>query len=1179
MSATTERKKDRHVPLCPHCGAQNQGAGGGGTIIPIRVDDRNSIVGLLTGAAEEVFCQVCGSGLGVTPTLAVVAPTDREVMVAVTSLLAGDQEIVAGTVDELKSQGLGVTLASGAAEVRAWLMNRWHQRLPRLVEAVQASPEEQLAIVAANMAAFDPETFVAADVTLSLQPPGSPIAISPDADLAKALDAVASLQSRSLFVLCQSWMQDQVTELERDLKRSVPKGGLLPGTAEKLIPALSTLIEQDISVPLKYRANALLATVCHEAELQNPKGREWAEAWLRHEVVMLLADSVGEDARDPGQESAIKALRASRISKERAASTLSRPDLYDAAARLLHETDSGMLPPIVDAMRRIGYEHLGWELIHGIQPQSDAVVSGQQLLDALAPSAPGRSPGSVLLVADRLVRLIPDLTPQGVWELADAMAGWWPGSDEAAVETELWAGAVLSRTGASDEFLGRVGLEPRSFEAGLPQAFRAALQSERAEGLRSVGRPREAVELLTELLVELEADPERAGWSDVVEMRRRLGSALRQAGDRERAVAVLRTIALEGDLGQQLDTKHALVVALIGLGRLEEALTVADEARQIARGPYRDWAATFDAARANILVSRGRSAEAEAALLSIPLERLNDPAILIPVASALVSHPTLIQTDDGRRLGAAVLKQLNRVWKEYGRTHLSEAAEQSLRLLALLSHRTGAGDELALWRALAELTDISGRPDPMATIVLAAGAEDPEDARVSLDRAYSAVAAAFSGARRLSESYLSTQSIWGFLKELEAEFAIRGMPAQYQRVVAELSRDMIGRLLAVGTAASASDHLSPNAPWDDIVAQLPGRLAVVEWIGQADTLRLLMTVVRDGDVSSEVSTGPPVNIDSLGRRIMARVRGWHPGREGEPFDLAEWRGASAWISDFVGERAETVDAVVLVEHPVASRVPWHVALTPYWPVCSVPSWASVLTEGSQTPTSLARIGCITVPRFAEDNEILEAFETLRADLDNLTSTIPGLTFEHVEATDADRDELRHLLGSTDLCALLCHGYAPATEPGVAWLIADSGSLPLRGSVEAASSVGRRHQFTWADCEELEASSALVVSAACSTASAHYAGAGEQLGLYSALRRHGTRALIAPRWDVPAATVLPIFSDVIQRMVRGGGSPASAVQAASIAVAERLPQWLAYAPAVAGGWRADDWTTEEVSDDR
>jgi hypothetical protein len=258
--------------------------------------------------------------------------------------------------------------------------------------------------------------------------------------------------------------------------------------------------------------------------------------------------------------------------------------------------------------------------------------------------------------------------------------------------------------------------------------------------------------------------------------------------------------------------------------------------------------------------------------------------VLIPFASALVSHPTLIRSEEGRALGIAAIDHLLKVWKDQGQTHFSEPAEQALRLLALLSHRTGAEDAMTLWRVFADLADASGRPDPMATIALVAGAGDPNDARTRVDRAYDATAAAFSGARRLSESYLSTRSIWDFLADVQQAFAAKGMPTEHRRVVAELGRDVIGRLRP-STAEVAPEGLRASAPWDEVIAALPGRLAVLEWVEEGEVLRPLVTVVRHGDVASDLCKESPVDIEGLGSRITARVRGWHAGRAGDPFDL------------------------------------------------------------------------------------------------------------------------------------------------------------------------------------------------------------------------------------------------------------------------------------------------------
>jgi tetratricopeptide (TPR) repeat protein len=1160
----TVHAQQRSIPLCPRCGAPNPGAGGGGMIVPVRTDNRDDIARLFVGVADELRCQVCGGGMGVSPTLAVVAPSDREVAVSVTSL-ADDPEIAADIVKDLEGRGFGVTLTSGPGEVRGWVMGRWAQRLPRLLDALQADSNQQAAILAGDLSTFDAETFVAAHVALSLQPPGSPIGLAPGADVDEALDAIAGLQARSLLALCEIWVQVGSEDLERDLARQLPKGSLLPGTAEKLVPALTALLDQQISAGLAYRVNALLATVCREADLPNPKGREWADVWLRHDVLLAAEQATGKGASEANQSGAVAALKASQISRRRAESTLSHPDVYNAAARLIAEGGPHMVGHIVEAARRIGYKELGSELFDGMRPLEDAVLSPQQILDALAPSAPARSPSLILLAANPLVRLILDLTPEIIWQLADAIADFWPGSFEAKIESEAWAGQHLNMLGAAEALLDRIGRKPRPSEALLPLATRSSLEYQRAVALRNIGLARESVTALTELLAELERDPQSAEQVGLISIRRSLGMAMRRAGDRESAVALLQDISTAGDLGQQLETRHALLVTLVELGRLEQALAVAEDARRLAAGPYRDLRASFDAARAGLLLAASRPADAETALRAVPTDRLDEPEILIPFASALLSHPTLLDSPEGRQMGATTLEHLNHAWEERGRTHFSEVAEHALRLMAFLVHRTGVGDELALWQAFADLSDASGRPDPMATIALIARAEDPESARVAIDRAYDALATAFSGTRRLSESYLSTRSLWGFLEMVQHTLAGSGIPAEYQRVVAELGRDVIGRLGPSAPNSATAREPRPAAPWNEVVARMPGRLAVLEWIADEDVLLPLVTVVGGGDVRTDIASRPPIDIARLGKRIGARVSSWHTGRVGDPFDLTEWHAAAEWIAEVVGERTEAADAVVLIEHPVASRVPWHVALTPHWPACSVPSWTSLLAEGNRPPEAVSRMGCVIVPRFGEDQEVLEAFETVRAGLTEMSTIFGRPTLDLEEGTNADHEELRRMLAGTDLCVVLCHGYAPANEPGVAWLLADSGALPLRGSAEAASRLGRRHQFTWRDCDALEAASAVIVSAACSTASAHYAGAGEQLGLYSALRRHGTRAFIAPRWDIPASAVLPVYSDAIRRMVQDGDTPASAVRSASLTAADRLPRWLAYAPAVAGSW--------------
>src|SRR5262249_9833626 len=191
--------------------------------------------------------------------------------------------------------------------------------------------------------------------------------------------------------------------------------------------------------------------------------------------------------------------------------------------------------------------------------------------------------------------------------------------------------------------------------------------------------------------------------------------------------------------------------------------------------------------------------------------------------------------------------------------------------------------------------------------------------------------------------------------------------------------------------------------------------------------------------------------------------------------------------------------------------------TPARPTLAVPSWSFRMAGFLSDKPDINRIGCIAVPRFGEDSEVSDAFRGVMTALFRLEEL--GQTVEIIQGVRADRSQMGAILRATDLCVMLCHGYAPTSEPTVAWLIAHEQSLPLSGSVAAASAAGRRHQFTWDDCDRLPSASSVVVSAACSTALNRTVEGGEQLGLYSALRRHGTRAFVAPRWDIPAAVTL------------------------------------------------------------
>jgi hypothetical protein len=107
--------------------------------------------------------------------------------------------------------------------------------------------------------------------------------------------------------------------------------------------------------------------------------------------------------------------------------------------------------------------------------------------------------------------------------------------------------------------------------------------------------------------------------------------------------------------------------------------------------------------------------------------------------------------------------------------------------------------------------------------------------------------------------------------------------------------------------------------------------------------------------------------------------------------------------------------------------------------------------------------------------------------------------------------------------------------------------------------------SWRDVQRLEKTPGIVFSAACSSGWIRIAGLGEQLGLFGALRRRGTRSLVAPRWDIVASEVTPIIDQALAATVRGEPVGAALKRACTDAE-EHMPQWLAWSLALEGDWR-------------
>jgi hypothetical protein len=393
--------------------------------------------------------------------------------------------------------------------------------------------------------------------------------------------------------------------------------------------------------------------------------------------------------------------------------------------------------------------------------------------------------------------------------------------------------------------------------------------------------------------------------------------------------------------------------------------------------------------------------------------------------------------------------------------------------------------------------------------------------------------------------------------------AIRMPPIEDARFLAEMQRDLFGRIAAAGSAQTPTTAVRLD---DSEIAKVGGPAAVFEWLNTEDGVVGLATFLgADGTASVSDLTEPGVDLDDLAERIDQRLSVWHPGRKGDPFDLPEWGKFVGWLEQTLENRLPDGSQLVVIEHEEVWGLQWHVAAAPRWRTSYAASWSALLQDNRVAGTPDGPLGVAMVTKFHEAPQVLKALQK-SADRTRSLAQLAGRECQVSVQEECDRETLLEMLESCALVKLLCHGYVDPATKQVALMLAHAGSLPLADSVAAAGEEGRRRRFGWEQCGALNRAPKLVFSAACSSGQAHPGGLGERLGLFAGLRRAGTRTFVAPRWNIRPAEVLPILDNAMARYLTDAPSPGQALHDACTEAAKSQPRWIAWALALEGDWK-------------
>lgn len=790
----------------------------------------------------------------------------------------------------------------------------------------------------------------------------------------------------------------------------------------------------------------------------------------------------------------------------------------------------------------------------------------------LATLPPDRRTAAVISSLQQWLTRQNDVQAEELFAKADvgiaALGRTLPG--KAAVEH--WLGMVCTLLRLPAPYLARIGSTPRPWESELTPLMRARLWTERSNALRLMRRIPEALECIEDALRELPLDAP-AEWRRVAI--RNQAIMLREIGDPDTAIRVLDSILPETSGAERVSMLESVVVTEVELGRDESALAHASEAVTLSAQHALDLDARVRASYATLLIRYASYDEAVSVLKTVGLYA--DPLALTAAAAAWAnlarSRPESVDLEIVSSLRASLASAAER----------AAADADVLGLLMLLSAEGSLAESLGedpipvLQRAYDESLQYDTFVLPWIPCMLANAAYkrgDVSSARlfvaeiVSMVVAQSGLVLDIEGA-----SIAQGRSLRSKLRQLTATVIDGALDpdsavvAEDLRLVAEVSRDVLGR--AQMLRGITFESTNRDVPYFGIekeaaaaLAPTSGHVVVLEWIDDGERYATIASLIAaDGSTSIDTLAPPPVPLERLAKALEARLSAWLPSYDGEPFEVEGVRELQRWLDDELQSRISLGDHVVFIEHPQHAGIPWHV-FARRWSCSYAASWTSMLRARASPRGRSRAFGVAVVPRAREGPTVARALVESRTRSENVAERC-GVPLWAEEGVGCDRSALRSMLTGTFATKLLCHGFVDPVSREVAVMIAHAGELP-RNDIPTSDPRHRAFRFGWRDCLDLAGAPEIIYSAACSSGGSHLVELGERLGFFSGLRLRGTRAVVAPRWDIAPHHVLPILDDVVARVQAGKGLGV-ALHEACACTSSTTPLWLAWSLSLEGDW--------------
>jgi tetratricopeptide (TPR) repeat protein len=1139
--------------------------------------DAPRLIDLLGGKLDQPLCEACRSTLPTRQTLGVWFSSPPEVDFFAGDILAErGEEAIAGVTSNWTKQGIErIVRVSSPSDLRTQIVKQLRRHVAALSELQKPrSAQDFKDFLKGQWQNYTPEVFVAglllmmAKLGKEIAAEEGPISIPEEFD--RAVADLARRQALSWVALCENWtIEGARHSFEDDLQRYLVPSALLTGSPGHFFAGADAILAQEkaVSGRLRFTLEAVRATLCSFTRQENRNASQWTEFLVAHE--MALSTSTDKD----------EALRRLRIGEERARNTAIFQGVFDAIGRRIKGATEESVHTLDKVAGRLGYPTIlreikssGLRFSGEVTTQQALDFIGEFLVDHKSSSAAERT-ATVIGGLQLMEVVIPHQDKADkLCELADGAMARFGKADEMRGEVEAWLGSVLNRLREPAKFLLRLGKTIAPWEMALPAPLRISLWTERATAMRLMGEPQVARDLY-EIVDELCTDDLRVADKRVSQ--RNLAIGYRETGAPDVALRKLNEL-LPYTIGEErINTLESLMVTHRALGQADRALACSEEAMRLAIGPLAGHYDRLALSHGSTLASiEGQEETAARFALGLPVPNAEAPRELFAYVTLWLNVIDVVDlTEDMFDRIEAASEALTELTEKADKRGDGQLKVQALRATAHLYELLDQPDAFRRWVDLNQtLIKLEQPLDTAALLALARfsylhGHE--KEARELALMVPDSLIPRVGSVKNIDEAAKALFDVAWFFDRLIAELAGREPPLfEDLRIALELKRDAIRRAMSSVAGQAMDTFVAPINAELGSLAGLEGDVAVLEITAFADMYAMMVTIVgSDGGIAAHLLPHGDVAFEALTTEIVNRLANWTSQMPGDPFAIEQWKKLEAWISERLSPLLPRRSHLVVLESAILVGLPWHVAVPSHWTCSYAASWSSLLTatkENRSAPTGPDVIGVALVPTFDENAEVLSALR-LSDDRSRKFAAASALKFEDAVEIACDHGELSRLLQSSTILKILCHGYFSKPENEVAWMVAAGGELPLKSAHAASTAAGRRHRFSWRNIVALERGPRVVFSAACSSARAHIVGEGERLGLFAPLRSIGTRAMVAPAWDIEAKAVLPILDTTLELYAKGVGL-AKALSQACLEASAAQPRWLAWSLTIEGDWR-------------